>query len=247
MSILVALELHYFQELLNWWHSPFNALFRRFAIPAFSKTILPLSSFNRSAAALLFVHWLTHAKTSHLLPSPSCCQLLLKSSLGLPYIFHYLLHSSVLFCDPTVSCLLPHSLFSLVWASVFSVLIHLVFCVSSSSWWVHASSPRCSLSLQMSSILSLSLSTVMLLPQSFSSLRPPLSVSQALTVSPAPSGGRLLLLLFGLTHCHSHRDHYMDSSLAPILRYFQHAFRYFFKIKSHNIFKVNLEFHQLLH
>ncbi len=24
MSILVALELHYFQELLNWWHSPFN-------------------------------------------------------------------------------------------------------------------------------------------------------------------------------------------------------------------------------
>jgi hypothetical protein len=24
MSILVALELHYFQELLNWWHSPFK-------------------------------------------------------------------------------------------------------------------------------------------------------------------------------------------------------------------------------
>ncbi len=25
MSVLVALELHYFRELLNWWHSPFNA------------------------------------------------------------------------------------------------------------------------------------------------------------------------------------------------------------------------------
>ncbi len=24
MSILVAFELHYFQELLNWWHSPFK-------------------------------------------------------------------------------------------------------------------------------------------------------------------------------------------------------------------------------
>jgi hypothetical protein len=24
MSILVAFELHYFQELPNWWHSPFN-------------------------------------------------------------------------------------------------------------------------------------------------------------------------------------------------------------------------------
>jgi hypothetical protein len=24
MSILVALDLHYFQELLNWWHSPFK-------------------------------------------------------------------------------------------------------------------------------------------------------------------------------------------------------------------------------
>ncbi len=24
MSILVALELHYLQELLNWWHSPFK-------------------------------------------------------------------------------------------------------------------------------------------------------------------------------------------------------------------------------
>jgi hypothetical protein len=24
MSILVALILHYFQELLNWWHSPFK-------------------------------------------------------------------------------------------------------------------------------------------------------------------------------------------------------------------------------
>jgi hypothetical protein len=24
MSVLVALEQHYFQKLLNWWHSPFN-------------------------------------------------------------------------------------------------------------------------------------------------------------------------------------------------------------------------------
>ncbi len=24
MSVLVALEWHYFQELLNWWHSPFK-------------------------------------------------------------------------------------------------------------------------------------------------------------------------------------------------------------------------------
>jgi hypothetical protein len=24
MSVLVALELHYFQELLNWWHSAFK-------------------------------------------------------------------------------------------------------------------------------------------------------------------------------------------------------------------------------
>ncbi len=24
MSILVAPELHYFQKLLNWWHSPFK-------------------------------------------------------------------------------------------------------------------------------------------------------------------------------------------------------------------------------
>ncbi len=24
MSILMALELYYFQELLNWWHSPFK-------------------------------------------------------------------------------------------------------------------------------------------------------------------------------------------------------------------------------
>jgi hypothetical protein len=27
MSILVALELHYFQELLNWWHSPFKNIY----------------------------------------------------------------------------------------------------------------------------------------------------------------------------------------------------------------------------
>ncbi len=26
MSVLVALEWHYFQELLNWWHSPFKLL-----------------------------------------------------------------------------------------------------------------------------------------------------------------------------------------------------------------------------
>jgi hypothetical protein len=25
ISILVAIELHYFQELLNWWHSPFKS------------------------------------------------------------------------------------------------------------------------------------------------------------------------------------------------------------------------------
>jgi hypothetical protein len=24
MSVLLALEWHYFQELLNWWHSPFK-------------------------------------------------------------------------------------------------------------------------------------------------------------------------------------------------------------------------------
>ncbi len=24
MSMLVAFELHYFQELVNWWHSPFK-------------------------------------------------------------------------------------------------------------------------------------------------------------------------------------------------------------------------------
>ncbi len=27
MSILVAFEWHYFQELLNWWHSPINLVF----------------------------------------------------------------------------------------------------------------------------------------------------------------------------------------------------------------------------
>jgi hypothetical protein len=26
MSILVAFEWHYFQELLNWWHSPFKVV-----------------------------------------------------------------------------------------------------------------------------------------------------------------------------------------------------------------------------
>ncbi len=57
MSILVAFEWHYFQELLNWWHSPFNQLlwccinyfwFSRFLLDKTTTfTLINIFSFNR--------------------------------------------------------------------------------------------------------------------------------------------------------------------------------------------------------
>jgi hypothetical protein len=35
MSVLVAPELHYFQELLNWWHSPFNCYTKLYILKYF--------------------------------------------------------------------------------------------------------------------------------------------------------------------------------------------------------------------
>jgi hypothetical protein len=53
MSVLVALEQHYFQKLINWWHSPFNRLMVKhnlklvLYIPEMLQWILAVSLFQK--------------------------------------------------------------------------------------------------------------------------------------------------------------------------------------------------------
>ncbi len=52
MSILVAFEWQYFQELLNWWHSPFQPLWPS---DDFCKPSLVLANFGKLCGLLMFV------------------------------------------------------------------------------------------------------------------------------------------------------------------------------------------------